>query len=344
MRTFKHYYIRILQTLLGANFTNQMVGESTLRCTSTPSWTPTWRQITTIPSGSHEWVGVSLSSDGTKLALVDFGVGGGTGGLWTSTDSGVSWTQRAGAGSRAWQSVGISSDGSVIAACWSALGTTGVAYSTDSGATWSTNSVSGSTILDWISVSGDGSTIVTSDGNGGSSGAIYISTNSGATFAARVGAGTRFWDGVKISRDGMTIVGTSRNPGGVVTISADAGSSWTIRTPTSGNWQGVAVSSDGTKIAVSKDDAVYYSANSGISFTSLPPTSIYTAFIIAMSDDGARILAGTDSTNELVLSTDSGMTWAVQDSPGGASWIDVEFSGDGSVGAAITPFELWTLS
>jgi len=57
-----------------------------------------------------DWRGIASSADGSKLAAVDGGY------IYTSTDSGATWTEQTAAGSRGWNSIAMSSDGSKLAA------------------------------------------------------------------------------------------------------------------------------------------------------------------------------------------------------------------------------------
>ena len=85
-----------------------------------------WTQATT--AGSRHWTSIASSSDGTKLAAVEY-----NGYIYTSTDSGASWTEQTTAGSRDWYSIASSSDGTKLAAV---VGFGYIYTSTDSGATW----------------------------------------------------------------------------------------------------------------------------------------------------------------------------------------------------------------
>lgn len=58
---------------------------------------------------TKSWYGITMSSDGTKLAAIDYG-----GYIYTSTNGGTSWTQQVGAGVRNWISISTSSDGSIL--------------------------------------------------------------------------------------------------------------------------------------------------------------------------------------------------------------------------------------
>lgn len=283
------------------------------------------------------WFDIAMSSDGTKVAAVDDDspAPGGRGSLWTSADSGASWTERTGAGTHSWLSVAMSSDGSIIAGCWTDNPgpTQGATCSTDGGATWNTYLFTGAEFTHYIAMSGDGTKIVVADQSfGGGNGKIWISTDFGVSFAVSAGAGTHEWYAVDISRDGTTIAAASIN--GFLMVSTNAGASWIDRKPSFGAWTAVAVSSDGSKIAASKGVGVYYSTNSGVSFSALASTAAFFVNIIEMSDDGATMLVGADASDNLMLSTDSGSTWTEQHPPSTASpWYGLALSADGSVGA-----------
>ena len=90
-------------------------------------------------SGSRTWQSVASSSDGTKLvAVVQNGF------IYTSSDSGVNWTQRD--SSRNWRSVASSDDGTKLVAVAGGF----IYTSTDSGVTWTQQTSAGSRL--WFSV------------------------------------------------------------------------------------------------------------------------------------------------------------------------------------------------
>ena len=71
-----------------------------------------WQKAETNLIGDQSsWQSIASSSDGTKLAAV---VSGGF--IYTSSDSGATWTERTAAGSRNWSSIASSSDGTKLAA------------------------------------------------------------------------------------------------------------------------------------------------------------------------------------------------------------------------------------
>lgn len=97
-------------------------------CVSTNSgatWQPTYN------ASSNAWASVASSADGSKVVAVSevYWVGGGS--IFTSTDSGMTWTSN-NVPNMAWTSVASSADGKRLVAVG------GPAYvSSDSGATWS---------------------------------------------------------------------------------------------------------------------------------------------------------------------------------------------------------------
>jgi|GEM_PF-1181952 len=77
------------------------------------------------------WLGVDSSSDGTKLAAINYNYDGGY--IYTSTNSGTGWIRVDTAGKRQWRSIAISSDGTKLVASTQ----NGEIYTTrDSGQTW----------------------------------------------------------------------------------------------------------------------------------------------------------------------------------------------------------------
>ncbi len=101
----------------------------------------TWNERTTgLGTGTYPgyWSSIAMSSDGTKL--VASRVYGDP--MFTSTDSGLNWTERASPPAGAWAGVASSSDGSRLIAAVNG----GKAHiSTDSGATWTIQNDPGST-------------------------------------------------------------------------------------------------------------------------------------------------------------------------------------------------------
>ena len=118
----------------------------------------TWTDQTA--AGSRQWQSITSSSDGTKLAAVEYG-----GDIWTSTDSGATWTDQTAAGSRGWGSITSSTDGTKLAAADSSPGD--IWTSTDSGATWTDQTAAGSRYWWSITSSADGTKLAAVDATPG---------------------------------------------------------------------------------------------------------------------------------------------------------------------------------
>jgi hypothetical protein len=90
----------------------------------------TWTQQADSSATNGWWV-ICASADGTKLAAI--ASANNTGDIYTSTDSGATWTDRLSAGSQQWDGLTCSADGTHLAA---AVAGGDIYTSTDSGATW----------------------------------------------------------------------------------------------------------------------------------------------------------------------------------------------------------------
>lgn len=202
-------------------------------------------------------VSVSLSTDGTTLAVGGFGDASGTGATWIFTKGNGIWTQQtaklvgSGATGNAaqGQSVALSADGNTLAVGgWednSFVGATWIFTRTNS--TWSqqgsklvgTGSVGDSAQGTAVSLSADGNTLaVSGNGDDNNVGATWIFTRSGSTWTQQgsklVGSGyvgeCYQGYGLALSLDGNTLAvgGYDDNSGvGATWIFTRSGSTWT---------------------------------------------------------------------------------------------------------------------
>ena len=158
--------------------------------------------------------------------------------IYTSTDSGITWTKQMNAGSRNWTSVASSADGTKLAAGVS----NGYIYtSTDSGVTWIERTTSGARYWKLMVSSSDGiklAAVVDSS-------YIYTSNDSGATWTQRTSAGSRDWRGIASSAYGNKLAAAPY--GTNIYTSSDSGATWVAENVTSA-WHSIASSSDGNKI------------------------------------------------------------------------------------------------
>ncbi len=187
--------------------------------------------VWTARESNRFWHSIASSSDGTRLAAVDFG--GQIGGqIYTSTDSGVTWTARE--SNRNWSSIASSSDGTKLVAAASG----GQIYtSTDSGASWTARE----SARYWYSIasSSDGTRLAAVVYGG----QIYTSTDSGASWIAR--ESNRWWYSIASSSDGTRLAAVD---GSQIYTSTDSGITWTSRESNRG-WYSIASSSDGIRLA-----------------------------------------------------------------------------------------------
>jgi hypothetical protein len=268
--------------------------------TSTDSGT-TWTPHT-ITGSTHSWVGITASSDGTHLAMADYSDGataGVKGYLYTSTDSGATWTQQTGPGKQNWESIAASANGSKII------------------------------VSDSI------------DNSGGTpaEGYIYISTDYGVTWTRATGAGEHNWMSIASSADGMKLAAIYNDGPGASYIytSADGGTTWTQRASAGSNaWWSITSSVDGTKLAATSVQTsggsgyIYTSTDSGATWTQRAsagtgPGNTGWGYIIS-SSDGTKLLAvsypapGAGYPTYIYTSIDGGATWTQQTNIGETTW------------------------
>ncbi len=265
----------------------------------------------TAHGSSLAWSCIACSADGTKLVAGEYSGGGQ---IYTSADSGVTWTVRTGAGYGAWMCVACSADGTKLVA-----GRYGgqLFTSIDSGTNWTARATS----QNWISVasSADGTKLIAAV----EFGQIYTSTDSGATWTAR--ATTQRWHGVASSSDGTRLVACAMNSGQIYT-SVDSGVTWTPRL-SSGEWADVASSADGSKlIAANHGGQLFTSTDFGVTWAGRTGNQLWWA--VASSADGIKLAAVLYNSSPVYTSDDAGVTWT----PHGSSrtWSGLACSADGA--------------
>ena len=149
-----------------------------------------------------DWTSITSSSDGTKLAAVVT-----NGYIYTSADSGVTWTEQTSSGQRNWKSITCSSDGNKLAA----VEEEGYIYtSTDSGISWVMQG-SGNLIWQSIASSSNGTKLAAVANEYGFGDFIYTSTDSGVTWQQQTTAGSRDWQSITSSSDGTKLASVVGN-------------------------------------------------------------------------------------------------------------------------------------
>ena len=244
------------------------------------NWTPT-----TSPT-SHHWDSVASSADGIKLVAVaqnnntpesEVGV------IYTSADSGGTWTQ-ANVANAYWRSVASSADGTrLVAGVW---GWDSIYVSTNSGVTWSPTIAPD--VQGWTAVasSADGTKLVGANPFG----PIYLSGDSGCSWSPSATPGYP-WIAVASSADGNRLIAAANSH--PLYISANSGATWTpTSTPSpSSGWLSVASSADGTKLAGGVfGGSIFISTNSGATWMDTGAPNLYW-YGLAFSADGSKLTA-----------------------------------------------------
>jgi len=274
-----------------------------------------WRPVGT--AGVSLWNQIVGSSDGTSLVAM-----GGTGALYRSADSGATWTQLTSFTAQSMQAMVSSADGSVIG-----VGTWGQGYwfSKDSGATW-TQGAGAPAYTEMLASSADGSTVYGVDDQNN---AFMVSTDFGAHWTSQGGAQGQFTTSLACSTDCSTVASMDES-GGIHKYTQAAG--WTQLGSNGQNSGRVAMSADGSKlVATGTSGQIIYSSDAGATWApaTVPP---FTWYPVAMSADGATMVAAAESegaTGAIVMSRDSGATWTVEDATA-RQWANVMITSDGS--------------
>jgi photosystem II stability/assembly factor-like uncharacterized protein len=181
-----------------------------------------------------------MSSDGVKQAgaagLILSNVY-----LYTSANTGTSWTQRS-FNDFTLANIVSSSDGTKLAAT-----TINAIYtSSDSGASWTLRYTLSDTnqVISDIAMSADGTDVVVTATGTSTGGNIYTSANSGVSWTVR--ESLRKWTAVASSSDGTKLAAVVE--GGAIYTSINSGVSWTARASGNRTWTDIATSADGSKL------------------------------------------------------------------------------------------------
>ncbi|MCU0679882.1 MAG: prepilin-type N-terminal cleavage/methylation domain-containing protein [Planctomycetes bacterium] len=259
--------------------------------------------------GVKNWTSIASSSDGTKLVA-------GTSGnyIYTSSDSGVTWTARKSAGLGIWNSVTSSADGTKLAALFSYGGTPDLYTSSDSGVTWSKKTSAYNLHLQRIISSSDGNSIA---------GTSYHDSN---FYVSISHDGGNTWQDYQIdnvlylaaSDDFSRFIAVTRDlDGGNVTfstyISSDSGVTWNNTETFNGdNFGGITVSADGSRAVISLNGNRFaISSDYGATWTEVTNSYVSgsTAELVSSSDGSDVAAVYNDGSNVILFSSDYGATW-----------------------------------
>lgn len=273
----------------------------------------------TARDNNRSWSCIAASGDGAKLVAGEAG-----GRIYTSSDSGATWTARMSGASRVWTAVASSADGTKLVA---ASHNDYLFTSADSGATWTARE----SPRFWIGVasSADGTKLAAAVQGG----RIYTSANSGASWTPR--ASEQAWYSLAMSVGGTRLVAAVYY--GSIHTSADSGVTWTVTPSGARPWRSVASSGDGTKlVAAAHGGWLYTSANRGATWTPRLTDANRRWTGVAISADGTKLFAVGYGTS-VFMSSDGGATWmtggdvlnwyAIGSSDGGDLVAGVEYGG-----------------
>jgi photosystem II stability/assembly factor-like uncharacterized protein len=250
---------------------------------------------------------VECSSNGSVCISASYDIDG-NGYVYTSSDSGATWTKRTGPGLNGW-TVAVSRDGTfMVAGASASLGTAAHIWtSSDSGATWTERTASGTETWSRIVCSEDGEIIYAC-----SSTTFIKSTDYGATWSTIVDT---MCNDMACSSDGSVVIVSGylayqENIG----ITTDGGASWSVKTIGSLYSFDVAVTADGSTFVVTSKTSggfPYLSTDDGATWTQLItdpfPYGTATSSRPRISDDAQTIIFWHPSG--IYATYDGGDTW-----------------------------------
>ncbi len=286
---------------------------------------------------SNQWQFVTSSSDGTKLmAAANFPTA-----IYTSTNSGFTWTKSGAPVVIQWYCGASSADGTKLVAADN-IGD-GIYTSTNSGLTWALNTATTNKYWQSVASSSDGTKLVAAaDG-------VYTSTNSGVTWTKTIAPvlTDNGINSVASSSDGSNLVALDLF-GQAINISTNSGLTWTNSNAPAEAWRCVASSSDGTKLVAgagnggSNGFGIFTSTNSGFTWAqaTVPsePKTIW--FCVVSSSDGTKLAALTLTTGiaGIYTSTNSGLTWIPSSVPSNTGLWSIASSSDGTKLVAVSQY------
>ncbi len=280
-------------------------------------------------AGSKAWDGIALSSNGTIMYA---GIHADTGRIWSSSNSGASWTeQTSGYSANYWAGLTTSYDGQhVTASTMGCCGTGVIITSSNYGASWAPHGPN----ISWVRVasSSDGSKQIASDnGYSAPTGQVYTSTDYGASWTATITTQAD-WRAVASSANGVNLAAAQY--GGYIYTSSNSGANWTQRTIAgSRTWISLTMSADGTKIAATANDTnVYLSLDSGNTWSPVSiPDSHYCTSVSSSADFTVIALSDYDASGSYVYtSQDYGQHWTQETGTGKFPWAQIACSADGT--------------
>jgi len=255
-----------------------------------------------------KWYSLAAAASGTRI------YGTCSTGIFSSTDSGHTWTGPIGGFTGTWYGIDTSADGNTV---YAVATTKAIQISNSGGVSWlPVPSITASNCTA-VACSADGTKAIVAV----NSGQLFITSNSGGSWSAVSAAGGGGWTALTYSGDGSTYAAAKGN----AVYSSAVGSGVSV----AANLTGLVSSSDGSKlVACANPGGIYTSTNSGTSWVATAaPTANWNC--LAASADCSRLVAGI-SNGIIYASVNFGANW----SPLNATnqiWSALASSADGSV-------------
>jgi len=145
------------------------------------------------------------------------------------------------------------------------------------------------------------------------------------------------WNVAAMSGDGSVVYACANND--YIYKSTDGGLSFQpITTLTTNYWKDIGTSTDGLYIAVVtfettpanyQNAKLFISQNGGITWTEKIGQTRWSS--VSVSNNGQKMIASSQDTGSVYISTDYGNTWTLNSALGTGNWIVARVSGDGSL-------------
>jgi photosystem II stability/assembly factor-like uncharacterized protein len=168
------------------------------RCTTAPvtllitnNSGSTWETFPAPVSNGCAYYGVAMSGNGNNIFAARYNDY-----IYKTSDTGITWAQLTGAGSRYWKGFAVSTDGNYVVA---AAHNDYAYYSTNGGSTWARANGPISSYWQTATIDPSGRIMAVASANGD----IYVSTNYGSTWSEiSLGISLQYWYSSAISSDG----------------------------------------------------------------------------------------------------------------------------------------------
>jgi len=235
--------------------------------------------------------GISMSSNGEKMAICANGNY-----IYTSNDTGSTWTTQTSFGKKNWAGISSSSDGNKLSAICNkynfsmnhqpeAEQESYVCTSVDGGVNWTTQTNSGNKNWAGIASSSNGNILVACSIDN----YISISNDSGLTWSDNTSSGIKQWRSISISADGSKIIAICVNPPNAH-VSTDSGLTWTDLG--SNIWSGASISPNGNIFGACVDNnqnGYVYTSTNGTDWTSHEEVGARWWDKLTFNQDGSKV-------------------------------------------------------